>query len=118
QDLYFNARELPPVDRSRFLRGACNDPDIQHEVESLLECGEQAERFLDGSAIDVLAAMYEADAFDLEAENDAETTTVHPHVWTAHTAESVSRPVHNVVEGLAGRQFGSYKFLSLLGSGG
>jgi eukaryotic-like serine/threonine-protein kinase len=50
-DLFAAALQHPPQARSDFLKGACQgDPDLQHELESLLRYESNAARFFDNPA--------------------------------------------------------------------
>jgi serine/threonine-protein kinase len=51
EELYEQARALPPEERSAFLKNACrNDPSMEQELRSLLQHGEMAEAFFQGLA--------------------------------------------------------------------
>ena len=55
EELYHAAREREPGARSQFLREACPDEELRHEVESLLGCDTQAEDFLESPALEITA---------------------------------------------------------------
>src|SRR4026209_368055 len=62
-DLFAAALQHPPQARSAFLEDACQgDPDLQHELESLLRYESNAARFFDNPAADIseneLASMH------------------------------------------------------------
>ena len=53
-DLYQAALQHPPQERSAFLKKACEgDPDLQHELESLLRYESDAARFFDSPVADI-----------------------------------------------------------------
>jgi tetratricopeptide (TPR) repeat protein/TolB-like protein/tRNA A-37 threonylcarbamoyl transferase component Bud32 len=59
QKLYFNVVDLAPNDRTVLLERECeNDPDMEHEVGSLLKYRERIGNFLEETAIQVLARTY------------------------------------------------------------
>jgi tetratricopeptide (TPR) repeat protein/tRNA A-37 threonylcarbamoyl transferase component Bud32 len=57
EEVYFGAVALAPDERTSFLKDTATDPDMRSEVESLLNC-EAADKFLDQTAIEILAKMY------------------------------------------------------------
>jgi eukaryotic-like serine/threonine-protein kinase len=57
ETLYNDALALQPRERTAFLDGACgNDGDLRREIESLLAYEQQAETYMDRSAIQIVAA--------------------------------------------------------------
>ena len=65
QNLYFTAIELPSSERTTFLKQTCaQDPEIQREVQSLLDSENKMGEFLQQTAIDVLVAAYGEDIAD------------------------------------------------------
>src|SRR5215471_19939753 len=55
EQLYHEALEHEPGERSRFLQKACADETVRTEVESLLGCETQAEGYLETPALEVTA---------------------------------------------------------------
>ena len=65
QNLYFTAIELPSCERTTFLEQTCaQDPEIQREVQSLLDSENKMGEFLQQTAIDALVAAYGEDIAD------------------------------------------------------
>jgi serine/threonine-protein kinase len=56
EELYHAALELTPDERAKFIASACADDDeLRREIESLLECDNQARQFLEKPAREVVA---------------------------------------------------------------
>lgn len=58
EELYHDALELAPADRSSFLAKACDgDEDLRREIESLLSSHEEVESFIEKPPEDIVAGM-------------------------------------------------------------
>jgi serine/threonine protein kinase/Tol biopolymer transport system component len=104
---------LPPQERDAFLCHACrDDKELESEVRSLLTSHQQAGRFLDGLAIDEAARALVDNHRDQTCEDSELRQQVEMLDSNHDTARLVARG------SLVGREFGSYRILSLLGAGG
>ncbi len=88
EELFLSACELEPAKRGAFLEKECTDEAVRKEVESLLRYQEQAEKFMQVSAL------------ESQAESLAED-------WKADASAS-----------LAGKSLGRYQILERLAAGG
>jgi eukaryotic-like serine/threonine-protein kinase len=104
---------LPPEERDAFLCHACrDDKELESEVRSLLTSHQQAGRFLDGLAIEEAARALVDNHRDQTCEDSELRQQVAMLDSNHDTARLVARG------SLVGREFGSYRILSLLGAGG
>ena len=113
-NLLQSALERPPEERDAFLHAsACrDDKELEREVRSLLTSYQQAGRFLDGLAIEEAARALVDNLRDRTCEDSEVRQRVEMLDSSHDTARLVARG------SLVGREFGSYRFLSLLGAGG
>src|SRR5262245_56926347 len=88
KEIYNRALDLGGEERESFLLGACADPDLRREVESLLAAHAEAGTFLQAPAVEVAAR------------------------------EIVTEEVTSPAPQLIGREIANYKIVSLLGRGG
>ena len=104
---------LPPEERDAFLGHACrDDKELESEVRSLLASHQQAGRFLDGLAIEEAARALVDNHRDQTCEDSELRQQVEMLDSNHDTARLAARG------SLVGREFASYRILSLLGAGG
>ncbi len=90
--IYFDARELPPAERSTFLQGACaGDEALRARVEQMLAVSEEAEAFIT----------------DLRAEPE-----------DGRPVSSTTPEQEEAPDALVGKRIGRYKLLERIGEGG
>src|SRR5689334_21712490 len=72
QGAYLNVTVLEEAARPAFLEKTCrNDPEMRHELESLLDCENKIGQFLEQTAIEALVAEYGAVVVaDVAAEDE------------------------------------------------
>ncbi len=96
--LYHAAMECEESQRAAFLTGACGGDDaLRREVESLVSCGGRSGRFIEGSALEVVAqvlAADEGDGYDPAADED------------------------RIVREMIGKRISQYRIVEQLGRGG
>ncbi len=117
-----------PEERNAFLCHACGvDKELENEVRSLLTSHQQAGKFLDGPAIEEAAwALLDQRLDQTCGQNTERPRQVEMLVAKEeHAGGVLQKPVladlttAMVARGsLAGREFGPYRILSLLGAGG
>jgi eukaryotic-like serine/threonine-protein kinase len=104
---------LPPEERDAFLFHECrDDKELESEVRSLLTSHERAGQFLDGLAIEEAARAF----VDNHRDQTCEDGELRPQVETLDANHDTARLVTR--RSLVGREFASYRILSLLGAGG
>jgi eukaryotic-like serine/threonine-protein kinase len=117
EQLVEEALELEEKQRSEFLERQCaGDQNLRVEVESLLAFGQDAENFMEASALQIVAeALAEKDCATQYPGNDPalEGQPGNSATGGVYKAEELSVEV-----GLVGRRIGAYTLVSRIGMGG
>jgi serine/threonine protein kinase/tetratricopeptide (TPR) repeat protein len=96
--LYHATLQCEESQRPAFLTRACgNDEDLRREVESLVSYGSRSGRFIEGSALEVVAPALAGDGDDAQAPASEEC---------------------RIIEKMIGKRISQYRIVEHLGSGG
>src|SRR5689334_5530475 len=77
ETLYHNTLERDPADRDGFLASACDgDQELRDEVQALLNYDEQAENFIEVSALELVARDIAAERSSKESLDSSVNTSV------------------------------------------